>query len=66
MKMQEEGNSGPDPEMGSVASVGAPTSSSWHNCHPAACHSNQCTHGHYSGSGPVQGKRMPANGFNYR
>ena len=30
MKMQEEGNSGPDPEMGSVASVGAPASASWH------------------------------------
>ena len=36
MKMQEEGNSGNDPEMGSVASVGAPASSSWHSCHPTA------------------------------
>lgn len=35
MKQTEEGgSSGPDAEMGSVASVGAPASSSWHGCHP--------------------------------
>jgi len=62
MKMQEEGNSGPDPEMGSVASVGAPASSSWHSCHPTACH---VSGHHHMGGAPqgMAGKRMPPNGF---
>ena len=69
MKIQEEGNTGSDAEMGSVASVGAPPSTSWHTCHPAACHVTG--HHHFSGGsgGVPQGtmshssKRMPPNGF---
>ncbi|XP_015795103.1 innexin unc-9-like isoform X1 [Tetranychus urticae] len=69
MKMQEEGNTGSDAEMGSVASVGAPPSTSWHSCHPTACHVTG--HHHFSGanaSGPQgtishSNKRMPPNGF---
>lgn len=69
MKMQEEGNTGSDAEMGSVASVGAPPSTSWHSCHPTACHVTG--HHHFSGGNATgaQGtmshssKRMPPNGF---
>lgn len=67
MKMQEEGNSGPDAEMGSVASVGAQQSGSWHSCHPTACHVSGHHHYGAGGGGPPQpgmpGKRMPQNGF---
>jgi hypothetical protein len=64
MKMQEEGNTGSDAEMGSVASVGAPPSASWHSCHPTACHVTG--HHHFSQGGPgggMGGKRVPPNGF---
>jgi len=63
MKMQEEGNSGPDPEMGSVASVGAgAASSSWHGCHPTACHASGHHSGQYSTGPHIAGKRGQ-NGF---
>lgn len=64
MKMQEDGGggsgsgNGSDVEVGSVASVGAPPSASWHSCHAAACHQSGHHHSvsHYGGpptpSGP--------------
>jgi hypothetical protein len=68
MKMQEEaGGTGSDAEMGSVASVGAPPSTSWHSCHATSCHATG--HHHYTPSTPSghqtmsSRKNIPPNGF---
>lgn len=80
MKMQEDGGgggNGSDVEVGSVASVGAPPSTSWHSCHAAACHATGHHHTAYAPptpSGPhghhgqqtmtaPRPKNIPPNGF---
>jgi hypothetical protein len=71
MKMQEEaGGTGSDAEMGSVASVGAPASTSWHSCHATSCHATGHHHTpHYTPSTPSghqtmsSRKNIPPNGF---
>ena len=75
MKMQEDGGgNGSDAEMGSVASVGAPPSTSWHSCHGTACHQtghhgHGYHHGHHATSTPSAPQTMarknipPTNGF---